>query len=80
MEWEATHEYCRSNDVETCRVCGATYQVYVPEQKGHMEREEYYCPECGAEYRVWASNSPTVTFLTPRTDGKESKHKSKQSA
>lgn len=74
MDWESTHEYCRSNNVETCDYCGATYTVFVPEQKGHMDSEEYFCPECGKGYSCWASNTPRVDLLTKRTDGKTDRY------
>ncbi len=57
-------------DRQTCDTCGAVFRVDVPRQAGHEESEEYYCPECNREYRVRASNSPTVTLITPRTDKK----------
>ncbi len=70
MSWIETNEYCNSNDVEQCNNCGATYEVYVPAQAGHMESEEYFCPECNKGYSTRASNSPRVTLIKPRTDGK----------
>jgi hypothetical protein len=45
-----------------------------PGQKGHEESEEYYCPECRKEYRMRASNSPRVTLIKPRTDGRIDRH------
>ena len=71
---EATFGYEKSNHEQTCDYCGCVFQVVAPGQKGHEEPEEYYCPECNKEYKTRASNSPTVTLIKPRTDGKTDKY------
>lgn len=71
---EASFGYQKSESDETCTFCGAVFHVEVPGQKGHEESEEYYCPECGTEYRTRASNSPRVTLVSPRTDGLTTKN------
>ena len=55
---------------ETCGFCGCIFRVDAPELRGHMESEEYYCPECHSEYRTRASNTPHVTLISGRTDGR----------
>lgn len=74
MDWESTHEYCKSCDEEICDNCGAKYKVFIPAQKGHMESEEYFCPECNKGYSCWASNTPRVDLISARTDGKKDKY------
>jgi len=71
---EPTFGYEKDNFEKTCDYCGCVFQVIVPGQKGHEEPEEYYCPECNKEYKYRASNSPTVTLIKPRTDGRTDKH------
>lgn len=68
--YEAAYGYIKDDFEQTCDDCGAKFRVVVPGQKGHEESEEYYCPECGKEYRVRASNTPSVTLISKRTDGK----------
>jgi len=53
-----------------CHFCGSMLRVNVPYLEGHMESEEYYCPECHTEYRTRASNTPNVTVIKGRTDGR----------
>lgn len=67
---EATKGYLKDKFEKTCDYCGAKFRVEVPGQKGHEETEEYYCPECGKEYKCRASNSPTVTIISKRTDNR----------
>ncbi len=74
MSWETKNTYSKSNDVEKCTNCGATYEVDVPAQGGHMESEEYFCPECSKGYSTRASMSPRVTLITGRTDGKTDRY------
>ncbi|SHL55613.1 hypothetical protein [Fibrobacter sp. UWH4] len=71
--YEAAHGYLKDDFEQTCDNCGAVFRVTVPGQKGHEESEEYYCPECGKEYHVRASNSPSVILIAGRTDGKTNK-------
>ena len=40
----------------------------------HNELEEYYCPDCGKEFRVRANNTPHVTKVSSRTDGRDIKY------
>lgn len=54
--------------------CGAKFEVIVPGLEGHEESEEYFCPECFCLYKTRASNSPMVTLISTRTDGKDFKH------
>lgn len=67
---EPTFDYEKSNHEQTCDYCGCVFQVEAPGQIGHEESEEYYCPECKKEYQTRASNSPRVTLIKSRTDGK----------
>ena len=71
--YDAAHGYIKDDFIQPCDVCGAKFRVVVPGQKGHEEPEEYYCPECGKEYYVRASNTPSVTLISKRTDGKGKK-------
>lgn len=71
---EAAYGYQKSDDEETCTYCGAVFRVQVPGQKGHEEPEEYHCPECYTEYRTRASNTPRVTLVSPRTDGRTTRN------
>jgi uncharacterized Zn-finger protein len=71
---ETNYGYLKDERDQTCTYCGAVFHVVVPGQKGHEESEEYYCPECMTEYRTRASNSPQVTLVTPRTDGRTTKN------
>jgi hypothetical protein len=73
--YETNYAYEKENSDQTCH-CGAVFNVVVPGQKGHEEPEEYYCPECMCEYRIRASNSPKVTLIFGRTDGKTGRCKS----
>jgi Zn finger protein HypA/HybF involved in hydrogenase expression len=66
---EAAMGYQKEEFTQTCDCCGAVFRVVVPGQKGHEEPEEYYCPECDKEYKCRASNSPTVSLVSNRTDG-----------
>jgi hypothetical protein len=68
--WEPAFGYEKDRFDQTCDYCGAVFEVVVPGQKGHEEREEYFCPECRKEYGRRASNSPTVTLKSGRTDGR----------
>lgn len=67
-----SYAYQKSDDEQTCS-CGCVFRVEVPGQEGNEEPEEYYCPECHQEYKIRASNSPTITMISPRTDGKWNK-------
>ncbi len=67
---EPAFGYQRDQFDQTCDYCGAVFEVTVPGQKGHEEREEYHCPECRKEFHCRASNSPSVTLKSPRTDGR----------
>lgn len=71
--FEAAYGYSKDEFEQTC-TCGAVFLVEVPGQKGHEEREEYYCPECLKEYGRRAANTPKVTLISGRTDGKTTKH------
>lgn len=73
--YETNCGYEKSRRNETCH-CGAIFEAVAPRQKGHEEPEEYYCPECRCEYLTRASNSPEVTLISPRTDGKIGRCKS----
>jgi hypothetical protein len=68
--WSATHSYVDSDSNESCDNCGCTFRVVVEKQDGHNESEEYYCPDCRKEFRTRASNSPRVTKISNRTDGR----------
>jgi predicted RNA-binding Zn-ribbon protein involved in translation (DUF1610 family) len=71
--YETSYGYEKGRFNETCPHCGAVYEVIVPGQKGHEESEEYYCPECMYMNKTRASNSPQVTLILSRTDGKTDK-------
>jgi hypothetical protein len=71
--YEASYGYEKDNFEQTCSHCGALFKVVVPGQKGHEESEEYFCPECLCMYKTRASNTPSVTLISPRTDGKTDK-------
>lgn len=71
--FETSYGYEKDRFEQTCGKCGAVFEVIVPGQKGHEEREEYFCPECLCMYTRRASNTPSVTLISPRTDGKTDK-------
>jgi transposase-like protein len=48
---------------QVCEICGSEFKVTCPGQKGHEEREEYYCPVCRQEFTCRASKPPKVTLL-----------------
>jgi len=68
--------YQKDEFEQECNTCGAKFKVNVPGQIGHEESEEYFCPECLCMYKTRASNTPTVTLISGRTDGKTFKCKS----
>ena len=68
--WTAMNSYNDQNQVETCDYCGCVFRMQNQLQDGHNESEEYYCPECHKEFRIRANNTPRVTLITKRTDGK----------
>lgn len=63
---------------KTCSYCGAVFHVVVPGLAGHEESEEYLCPECGDVNWTRASNTPSTTLISPRTDGRTTKSPSLQ--
>lgn len=75
MDWSARHEYLDKDWEETCDYCGCVFRMVSCRQDGHNESEEYYCPECNKEFRIRASNSPRVTLISKRTDGKTDLYK-----
>jgi len=74
MDYDAVHGHGESFE-QKCDYCGAVFTVNVPRQAGHEEHEEYYCPECGKQYKTRASNSPSTNLKVKRTDGKTDKYK-----
>ncbi|MGG2065436.1 hypothetical protein [Bacillus sp. S14(2024)] len=72
-DWAARNSFYRDYK-DNCNFCGCEFRVEVPTQDGHNESEEYYCPECYKEYKVRASNSPRVTLISGRTDGRKIKY------
>ena len=77
MDWAGTHPYVKKGDdfQHTCGCCGCVFRVVVVTQDGHNEREKYNCPECNCVFYKRASNIPTVTLISKRTDGKTDRHK-----
>jgi len=73
-DWNATHPYPDNDINKTCDYCGCVFRMQSAKQDGHNEPEEYYCPECFKEYRIRACNSPKVTLISPRTDGKTDRY------
>lgn len=59
----ARFEYLKEQFERECDSCASLFKVEVLGQKGHEEREEYYCPVCGKEYSTRASKSPNVTLI-----------------
>ena len=43
-----------------------------------LEDSYNYCPECGEENKIRASNSPSVYLISGRTDGKVKKKQIKK--
>lgn len=70
-DWSARNPYLGSDDQKTCSFCGCVFRVIVSLQDGHNESEEYYCPDYHKEYKTRACNTPMVTKISGRTDGKE---------
>jgi hypothetical protein len=60
---QESYGYEKDSFEQTCERCGSEFIVNCPGQKGHEEREEYYCPTCRKEYMCRASNSPRVTLI-----------------
>lgn len=73
-DWTARNPYLGSDDQETCNFCGCVFRVVVSLQDGHNESEEYYCPDCHKEYRTWACNTPRVSKISDRKDGRTVKY------
>ena len=68
---EGAKSYSKRDSEKTCDFCGCKFRLIVPGQKGHEEREEYWCPECGKQFKTRASLSPRVDKIEDRTDGRE---------
>jgi Zn finger protein HypA/HybF involved in hydrogenase expression len=66
---EAATGYQKDDFQENCDCCGAVFRVVIPGQKGQEESEEYCCPECHKDFKCRASNSPSVSLVSKRTDG-----------
>lgn len=75
-DWSSRNAYLGRDTEEKCNYCGCVYRVVVSLQDGHNETEEYYCPDCHKEYKTRACNSPLVSKISGRTDGKTIKHRS----
>lgn len=69
-DWSAKNPYDGGSYVETCSYCGCVYKVDIQLQDGHNESEEYHCPDCRKENSTRACNSPRVSKISDRTDGK----------
>lgn len=69
-DWTGTHSYADKDFNEKCDYCGCIFRVQNQLQDGHNEIEEYCCPECGKEYKIRACNTPTITLISKRTDGR----------
>lgn len=67
---KAAYGYIKNIFKMICPCCGCEFKVETQVEKGHREREEFCCPECQEEYGCSASDSPTVTLLKRRTDGR----------
>ncbi|MEE8210785.1 MAG: hypothetical protein V3V64_00130 [Acidiferrobacterales bacterium] len=66
---EGPPPYVRGTFQQTCGFCGCVFRVEVPGQIGQEEPKNYYCPECHKRFPVKASDSPTTTLISKRTDG-----------
>ncbi|WP_277640151.1 hypothetical protein [Wolinella succinogenes] len=60
---QEAYGYEKDRFEQTCEKCGSLFSVSCPGQKGHEEREEYYCPVCSQEFTCRASNFPRVTLI-----------------
>lgn len=56
--------------------CGAKLEVEPQYLTGHMESEEYYCPECNREYKIRSANTPNVRVIN-KEELEENKSKNK---
>lgn len=74
-DWAARNAYNDKDWQEACDYCGCVFRVENQLQDGHNESEEYYCPECQKEYKIRACNTPRVTLISKRTDGKTDRYK-----
>ncbi|UXY16203.1 hypothetical protein N8I74_04055 [Chitiniphilus purpureus] len=63
---------------QTCNHCGARMRAMDTQQAGHNENEAYYCPACNKRFKVYAAFTPTVTLLSPRTDGKTDQYQNSE--
>ena len=73
-DWAARNAYKDKDWEQTCDYCGCVFHMENQLQDGHNESEEYYCPECQKEYKIRAYNTPTVTLISKRTDGKTDRY------
>ena len=74
-DWSATHPYPDKDEMRQCNYCGCQYKLIAMKQDGNNEPEEYHCPECGKEFKVFACNSPRVELISKRTDGRSDRFK-----
>jgi hypothetical protein len=65
--------YLRGTFKQTCGFCGCVFHVSVPGQLGHEGPETYFCPECRKKFPVKASQAPTTTLISRRTDGRSNR-------
>ena len=70
MDWTTTHQHIDYDEEETCDNCGCKFRVRAYKQAGHNETEEYRCPDCKKTYQRRACNTPEVSKISDRTDGK----------
>ena len=59
---------------QSCKYCGARFEVSVAYQAGSDAAQDYGCPECGKDDQVRAARPPTVRLISPRTDGKTDRY------
>lgn len=71
---EGAPPYLRGTFQQTCGFCGCVFRVDVPGQTGREGPENYYCPECRKRFPVKASDSPTITLISKRTDGRRKQY------
>ncbi len=71
---EGARPYLRGTFQQTCGFCGCVFRVAVPGQLGQEGPEFYSCPECRKKFPVRASETPTITLISKRTDGRNNRY------
>lgn len=50
MQLREAYDYGKDSFKQVCERCGSKFKVACSGQKGHEEKEEYYCSICKQEF------------------------------